>query len=94
MTPSQVINLLKKNNLNYSNQSVYKWEQGNAIPKFETLKILSKIYDCNISYLVEGKKYRYLRITPCEYNLLNAYRTNFLFRSILTQIINKLNRSD
>ncbi len=92
MTPTQVINLLKKNNMAYSKQSVYKWEQGNAIPRFETLKVLSKIYGCNISYLIEGKKYKYLHITPCEYQMLNIYRTDFLFRSILTQIINKLNR--
>ena len=92
MTPTQVINLLKKNNMAYSKQSVYKWEQGNAIPRFETLKVLSKIYSCNISYLIEGKKYKYLHITPCEYQMLNIYRTDFLFRSILTQIINKLNR--
>lgn len=93
MTPLQVVKLLRKNNIIYSEQSVYKWEQGNAIPKLETLKELSKIYNCNLSYLIEGKKYKYLRITPIEYSLLNTYRTDFLFRSILTQIINKLNRS-
>lgn len=93
MTPLQVVRLLKKNNLTYSEQSIYKWEQGNAIPRLETLKELSKIYNCSLSYLIEGKKYKYLRISPTENILLNTYRTDFLFRSILTQIINKLNRN-
>ena len=92
LSATEVIKELKNSDLDYSEQSIYKWEQGNAIPRFETLKVLSKIYGCNISYLIEGKKYKYLHITPCEYQMLNIYRTDFLFRSILTQIINKLSR--
>lgn len=93
MTTAQVIKLLKKSNITYSEQSIYKWEQGSVVPSLETLKELSKIYNCNISYLVEGKKYKYLRITPSENLLLNIYRTDFLFRSIITQVIKKLDRS-
>ena len=82
MTPLQVINLLKKNNIVYSKQSIYKWEQGVIVPKLETIKELSKIYDCNISYLIEGKKYKYLRITQYEYALLNiSYLEVYLLKS-------------
>lgn len=91
MSTSQVVKLLKRNNTLYSEQSIYKWEQGNAIPSLDTLKQLSKIYNCNISYLIEGKKYKYLRISPIENNLLNIYRTDFLFRSVLTQILKRIN---
>lgn len=93
MSTAHVIKLLKKNNISYSEQSIYKWEQGNAVPSLETLKELSRIYECNISYLIEGKKYKYLRITPSENVLLNTYRTDFLFRSIITQVIKKLDRN-
>lgn len=92
MSTSQVVKLLKKNNVLYSEQSIYKWEQGNSTPSLKVLFILSKIYDCNISYLVEGKKYKYLRVTPSENFLLNTYRTDFLFRSVLTQILHKIER--
>ena len=92
LSPSQVIKKLKSFDLDFCDQSVYKWEQGNAVPKLETLRELAKIYNCNLSYLIEGKRYKYLRLTPIEYSLLNTYRSDFLFRSILTQIINKLNR--
>lgn len=92
MTVSQVSKLLKKNNISYSEQSIYKWEQGLVTPSLDTLNELSKIYDCNISYLIEGKKYKYLRISQSEYYLLNIYRTDFLFRSILTQVLKKINR--
>lgn len=92
MSAARVVKLLKKNNLVYSEQSIYKWEQGNAVPDTDTLNELAKIYNCNLSYLIEGKKYKFLRVTPCEYSLLRIYRTDFLFRSILTQIITRINR--
>ena len=94
LTPAQVVKHLKRNNLEYSEQSIYKWEQGSVIPKFEIIKELAKIYDCNISYLVEGKKYKCLRVSPCEYQVLKLYRTDYLFRSIVTQIISKIERTD
>lgn len=91
LTTLQVTKLLKKNNLNYSEQSIYKWEQGSSVPSIDILKVLAKIYDCNISYLIEGKKYKYLRVSQRECKLLDTYRTDFLLRSILTQIIKRLN---
>lgn len=94
MSTAHVIKMLKKNNISYSEQSIYKWEQGSVVPSLETLRELSKIYDCNISYLIEGKKYKYMRITPSENFLLNTYRTDFLFRSIMTQVIKKLDRNN
>ena len=94
LTPSQVVKYLRKNNMKYSEQSIYKWEQGAVTPKFETIKELAKIYDCNISYLVEGKKYKYLRITPSEFQILKLYRVDYLFRSIVTQIVSRIERSD
>lgn len=90
MTTLQVKNLLEKNNLYYSEQSIYKWEQGSSVPSIDIIKVLAKIYNCNISYLIEGKKYKYLRITQGECKLLDTYRTDFLLRSILTQIIKRL----
>ena len=94
LTPTQVVKILKKNKMKYSEQSIYKWEQGAVVPKFETIKELARIYDCNISYLVEGNKHKYLRITACEYRILKFYRTDYLFRSIVTQIISRIERGD
>ena len=92
LSSTQVIKLLSKENISYSIQTIYKWEEGSMIPSFETLKALSKIYNCNISYLLDGKEYECKRITPVENTLLTIYRTDFLFRSISTMIIKLIER--
>lgn len=92
LSAKQVIYLLSKSNHKYSLQALYKWEEGMVTPKLNTIKELSKIYHCPISYLVDGKIFEYKKLTASENYVLNIYRTNFLFRSIATQIINKLKR--
>ena len=90
----KVIKLLQRNNLNYSAQSLYKWEDGTSIPPMNVLRVLAKIYNCNFSYLADGKIYEFKRVTAIERNILNMYRTDFLFRSISTQIIQYIERKE
>ncbi len=92
LSAKQVITLLSKANHNYSLQTLYKWEEGSVIPNLNALKELSKIYGCNISYLMDGENFEYKRLSPSENHLLNIYRTDFLFRSLVVQVIHKLSR--
>lgn len=92
LSAKQVINLLSKVNQKYSLQTLYKWEEGSVMPSLNTLKELSKIYGCNISYLIDGENFEYKRLSPTENHLLNIYRTDFLFRSLIVQVIQKLSR--
>ena len=93
MSAEKVVKLLKQENLPYSSQSIYKWEEGKALPTINTLKVLAKIYKCNISYLIDGEIYEYKRVTPIEHRLLITYRIDFLYRSIAIQIIKKIERN-
>ena len=92
LSTEQVINKLSKLDKKYSVQSLYKWEDGSVTPSLNVLKELSVIYNCNMSYLVEGANYEFKKLTACENHLLNIYRTDFLFRSIIVQIIKKMER--
>lgn len=92
LSAKQVICMLSKSNRKYSLQSLYKWEEGMVTPNLNTIKELSRIYHCPMSYLVDGKIFEYKKLTATEIFLLNIYRTDFLFRSISVQIINKLKR--
>lgn len=94
LSTSQVIKKLCKLDKKYSVQSLYKWEEGSVVPSLKVLKDLADIYDCNISYLLDGMNYEYKRLTPIENYILNIYRTDFLFRSIVVQIIKKICREN
>ena len=87
ISTSEVVKKLAKRKLYYSPQSVYKWENGTALPPFETIKELAKIYKCSISYILDGKNFVFKRLTPSEIFLLNCYRNNFWVRSISIQLI-------
>lgn len=93
MSTNDVLKILKKSNYDYSEQSLYKWEQGAAEPPIDVLKALSDIYKCNVSYLLDGGCYKHLRLTPKENNFLKSYRTDFFLRSICTQIIKRISRN-
>ncbi|MBQ2204782.1 MAG: helix-turn-helix transcriptional regulator [Lachnospiraceae bacterium] len=92
-TIEYIVKKLKQKGFIYTIQSIYKWEQGKAIPPIKVLIELSRIYKCNISYLIEEKDYDYISLTPSELNLLRLFREDFLFRSISMQVIRKLERS-
>ena len=88
----KVTKLLKEKGYCFSKQSIYKWENGSAVPNINVIRALASIYQCNLSYLLNGKIYEYKRITPKENILLSAYRTDFFFRSISMQLIRKFNQ--
>jgi len=45
------VELAKK--INYSDKAISRWENGEVLPDIETLELLSKIYDVNITYFFE-----------------------------------------
>lgn len=92
LSANQVVKMLKDNGLDYSEQSIYKWEQGNAIPSINTLYVMAQIYSCNISYLISDDDVEYRRITPQELSILNIFRTDFLFRSTVSLLMRLIDR--
>ena len=66
LTTSEVIKELKSSNLDYSEQSIYKWEQGSAVPSVNIIIALAKIYKCNISYLLDEDDKELNRVTTNE----------------------------
>ena len=89
---TKVIHMLSTIDKKYSVQTLYKWEEGSVTPSLTTLKALAKIYNCPISYLMEGVNLEYKRLTTHEIFLLEMYRNDFLFRSIAVQILKKIIR--
>ena len=87
LSADEVIERLKENNLDYSEQSLYKWEQGNIIPTITTLCALAKIYHCNISYLISEDELEFKKVSSYEMLILRLYRTDFLFRSTVGQLM-------
>lgn len=82
-----VIKKLKNYGANYSLGAIYKWEDGTAKPNLEILLALSKIYHCDISYLIEERNLTYKNLTTSEIFYLHQYRNDFLFKSIAVQIM-------
>lgn len=87
LTGIDVIKRLKNFGMDYSLQAIYKWEDGTSKPNLQVLLALSKIYHCDISYLVEERNLTYKNLTASEIFYLHQYRNNFLFKSIAVQIM-------
>lgn len=88
-TIKDLINLLDGYGLHYTPTNIYKWEEGVTLPNIKTLKVLSKIYECGISYIINDDDYNIRNdiMTPFELHLLQLFRNNFLFRSISMQLL-------
>lgn len=94
LTVSEVVRLLYENNLDYSEQSVYKWEEGSSVPSVRTLYILAKIYNCPISFLVADDHVNFKKINPHELLILRLFRTDFLFRSTASLLMRLIDRNN
>ena len=93
LSPSQVVKRLKDVDLDYSSQSIYKWEEGQSIPPLNTLYALAKIYNCNICYLIDDEDGYFAKISPYDANILRLFRTDFLFRGIISLIAKLIERN-
>lgn len=94
MSVTDVVKLLKENGLDYSEQSIYKWEQGNAIPSVNTLHILARIYQCNFSYLIADDDVQFKKISDKDLSILRHFRKDFLFRNTISQLIRLIDRQN
>lgn len=92
LSASEVIEKLQDSNLDYSEQSLYKWEQGVVTPSIKTLYALSKIYNCNISYLISDDDLKFKKINDYEIAILKLYRTDFIFRNTVGQLMRYISR--
>ena len=62
--------------MNVSNQLISKWETGEAVPALEYIESLCKIFDCEISQLVDD-----ININKPVHNN-NAYKNIFIEQKI------------
>ena len=92
LSPSQVIKKLEAYNIKYSEQSVYKWEEGSVIPPIEAIGALSDIYKCNISYLIGDEDKELRKLSANEIVTLRLFRADFLFRSLVCGLMTMLDR--
>lgn len=93
LTPLQVIKKLKEHNIDYSEQSVYKWEEGNVIPPLNIIVALSKIYHCHISYLIGDEDKELRKLSANEIVTLRLFRADFLFRSIANALMTMVDKN-
>ena len=77
-----VIKRLRKYNLHYSPQSIYKWEQGQVTPDIYVLIALSNVYKTNLSYILDENVVTTKNLTACEIFLLKKYHCDKNFRDI------------
>ena len=94
LSAAEVIKELKNSNLDYSEQSIYKWEQGSVVPSISIIIALAKIYNCNISYLLDEDDKELNRVTTNESIILKQFRNDYLFRCIANLLMRMLNRKD
>ena len=85
-------NKLKIRHMDFSEQTIYKWEEGAVVPNLHVLQALAEIFDIDISYLIDNEILEFKTLTPIELFLLNLYRNDFLFQNICVLIIRKYNR--
>ena len=78
---NSMLKKLEEFNINISKKTFYKWESGAIIPDLNTIKVLSYIYNANITELYEDKKF-YKSLTENEFRFITMLRENNNFRKI------------
>lgn len=90
LTPKKVIKLLYVRKLNYSLQSIYKWEEGTLSPPLPVIHALANIYKSNFSYLIDDEEIEVIHLTNREKEILELIRTDDLFHNIIILIMRRI----
>ena len=77
-----VIEKLKELNIYITKKTFYRWECDTVIPNLETIKVLSYIYQTNISAFYEDTRY-FKALTENEFKFITLFRENNDFRKIV-----------
>lgn len=88
--------------LNITQQSVYKYETGQALPNLSTLREMSEFFDTTIDYLVatepaeDSSNAPRLRLSKDEYAIIQKYRqlpsqSKKMLRNIATKMLHDTN---
>ncbi|MBO6118895.1 MAG: helix-turn-helix transcriptional regulator [Lachnospiraceae bacterium] len=83
-----VIKKLEEMNIYVTKKTIYRWENDNTIPDLKTIKVLSFIYDSNLTEIYEDKRF-YKSLSENEYKFIMAIRGNDSFRKI-AKILSKI----
>ena len=83
LTVSALSELLMSHNIKASERTIYRWEQDISIPDLNTLKILSIIFNVNLTSIFENPNSNRLSLTKDEINFIKMYRKNKNFNNIV-----------
>ena len=83
LTVSTLSEILSSHNILANERTIYRWEQDISIPDLNTLKILSIIYNVNLSSIFEKQNSKRVSLTKDEKNFIKMYRENKKFNNIV-----------
>lgn len=83
LTVSALSELLMSHNILASERTIYRWEQDISIPDLNTLKILSIIFNVNLTSIFENPNSNRLSLSKDEINFIKMYRKNKNFNNIV-----------
>lgn len=87
LTISSLSDLLSAHNIIANERTIYRWEQDVSIPDINTLKILSIIYNVNLSSIFENPNSKRLSLTKDEIKFIKMFRNNKTFNHIVLLLI-------
>ena len=79
---NNVIKKLEEFDYFVSKKTIYKWENDTSIPDLKTIRLLSYIYNVNLSELYENTRY-YKALNDHEFKFINTLRENDEFKKIV-----------
>lgn len=82
LSAEEVMLKLAENNIRYSVQSLYKWEEGTSKPNVYVLACLTQIYKCTINYLLSEDGEYLEKLNGNELALIKLFRIDSNFRHI------------
>ena len=83
LTVSSLCDLLHAHNFQVKERTIYRWEQGTVTPDLNTLKILSIIYNINLSSFFENQNSKRKTLTQDETKFIKLFREDKKFFTIV-----------
>lgn len=81
-----VIKKLSEANIVINKKTIYRWENNSVIPTLDTIRILSYIYNTDLSTLYEDTKY-FKVLNENEFLFINMLRLNTEFSKIVNNLM-------
>lgn len=82
LTAKDICEKLRLKNMQYSESSIYKWEEDKAEPDIYVLTELSKIFKASLPSILDAESLELHNLTPRETKILNYFRNDEDFMNI------------